>query len=423
MIKGIGLLLKSKYTSEKKKFQNIESLLNLLKKENIYPIFCNFKSAGTEPIVKGNKTSYLMFSSNNYLGLAKHKNIVKGIEEQAKIHGGGPGGSRFLCGNIEILDELDKKIAEVIGCEDAITFPTGYMANLAVFSAVMDPFFVDGLPYKKGSGVIFSDELNHATIVDGCRLSSAKKEIFKHNDVADLENKLKKYPLSKHKMIVTEGVFSLDGHLGALKEISELAKKYNCILMVDDAHGIGVMGPRGGGVPQELGVVQDIDIFMGSFDKTLGCMGGYLAGKKELIDYFRVACRPYIFSSAVPAIMAGGAIESLNIVSGKEGSELREKLAQNSKYLRKKLEDLGFEVLGDGSISVLPVMIGDDNLAIKFSKRLLEENMFLPCFRYPAVPQNKSRARVTVMATHKKEELDQLAVVFEKLGKEFGIIG
>jgi 7-keto-8-aminopelargonate synthetase-like enzyme len=326
-----------------------------------------------------------------------------------------------LCGNVKILNDLDRTVARVVEKEDAITFPTGYMANLAIFQAIMDPFMA-GVPYSKGSGVIFSDEHNHATIVDGCRLSTAKKEIFKHNDMVDLEKRLKKYPISKHKMIVTEGVFTLDGHFGKLKEIAALAKKYNCIFMVDDAHGVGVVGSSGGGTPQQLGVTKDVDILMGSFDKTIGCMGGYLAGNKKIIEYLRVAARPYMFSSAVPAILGGGVIESLNICASKEGVNLRKKLMENSEYLREKLTKMGYKILGDGTISVLPVIIGDENKSIEFSERLFRAGVYIPCFRWPAVPKGEARARVTVMATHTKVQLDKIADALKMVGKELGVI-
>lgn len=420
MLKEFKLLLSTK-SPEKEKFENIYKLVDFIKKEGIYPLYRIFDTPGTEPIVSTDGREISMFSSNNYLGLATNKRVIADAEKQLKIHGCGPGGSRFLCGNISILEELDRVVAETVGKEDAITFPTGYMANLAIFNALMDPFMA-GMPYTKGSGVIFSDENNHATIVDGCRLSSAKKEIFKHNDIKDLEKKLKKYSKSKHKLIVTEGVFSLDGHFGKLKEISDLAKKYKCILMVDDAHGVGVVGPKGGGTPQELSVTNDIDILMGSFDKTIGCMGGYLAGNKKIIEYLRVVARPYMFSSAVPAVMAGGAIASLNICRSKEGESLRKQLMDNSKYLRKKLEALGYQIMGDGTISVLPVVIGDENKAAIFSDRLLEKGIFLPCFRWPAVAKGTARARVTVMATHTKSELDNLAAIFETVGRELKVI-
>ncbi len=421
MIKAADLI-KLAISREDYKFANIEKLLNFLKKEDIYPKFQKFENNGTDARVVIDGKEVLMFSSNNYMGLATNRKVVEGARKQLDIHGGGPGGSRFLCGNIKVLEELDEVVAKTVGKEAAITFPTGYMANLAVFSAVMDPFFMNGVPYAKGSGVIFSDEYNHATIIDGCRLSSSKKVVFKHNDIVDLENKLKKYSKNKHKLIVTEGVFSLDGHLGKLKEIAALAEKYNCIFMVDDAHGVGVMGNDGGGVPQYLGITDKVDILMGSFDKTIGCMGGYLAGKKELIDYLKVASRPYIFSSAVPGVLAGGAIESLKICQNAEGKKLRKKLMDNSVYLKDKLTAMGYTVLGDGTISVLPVVIGDEDLSVKFSDRLLELGVYIPCFRWPAVPKNSARARVTIMATHEKKDLDAAAAAFEKAGKEFGLI-
>jgi len=396
-------------------------LMDFLNKEKLTPQFEVFTTAGTDPIVNVGGRDVLMFSSNNYLGLATHPRVIEGAKMQLKKHGGGPGGSRFLCGNIDILDDLDKKVAATVGAEDAITFPTGYMANLAIFNTLMDPL-LGALPYSKNSGVIFSDEYNHATVVDGCRLSSAKKIVFKHNDMADLESKLKKFSKNKHKMIITEGVFSLDGHLGKLKEIADLSKKYNCIFMVDDAHGIGVVGEKGGGVPQLLKITKDVDIFMGSFDKALGCMGGYLAGKKELIEYLRIASRPYIFSSAVPGVLAGGAIAALDICCDQKGAILRRNLMKNSNYVGTKLKKLGYNVLGDGTVFALPVIIGDEDKAIQFSTRLFEEGIFIPSFRWPAVPKGTARVRVTPMATHQKKHLDYLVDVFYKVGKELSII-
>lgn len=412
-------LIFSKLKKEESKMQNIFEFSDYLKKENIAPVFHHIESASTEPEVLIDGKKYLMFASNNYLGLSTSPEIIEASSEALKKHGLGPGGSRFLCGNIDILEKLDKKVAELVETEDAITFPTGYMANLGVFKAVMDPL-MNGFPYKKGAGIIFSDEFNHGTIVDGCQLSSAKKIVFKHNDVQDLRDKLSKAPNKSHKMIVTEGVFSPEGGLGALNEIVDLANEFQAVLMVDDAHGIAVMGEKGGGTVQHLGLQNKVDIIMGSFDKALGGMGGFLAGRKELIGYLKTVCRPYIFSSAVSGVMAGGMIKAIEIVQ--ERKELREKLFENSNYLRKGLKDLGFTVWGDGEVAVAPVIIGDESKAINFAEQVFKKGVFSPVFRWPAVPKNTSRARVTPMATHTREHLDRLLEVFEEVGKDVKLI-
>lgn len=418
-IKNISKLLMSKLTKEKSKMQNIFDFSDYLKKEKIAPIFHSIESAGTEPEVMINGKKYLMFSSNNYLGISTAPEVIKSASDALIKHGLGPGGSRFLCGNIDVLEQLDKEVALLVEAEDAITFPTGYMANLAVFRALMDPV-MSGFPYKKGAGIIYSDEFNHATIVDGCQLSSAKKVIFKHNDVKDLRNKISKSSKRAHKMIVTEGVFSPEGELAPLREIIDIANEFGAILMVDDAHGVGVMGKNGGGTVQHLGLQNKVDIIMGSFDKALGGMGGFLAGNKKLIEYLRIVARPYLFSSSIPGVLAGGMIQSIKVC--KERNELREKLFENANYLRKGLSDMGFTIWGTGEVPVIPVIIGDENKAIEFSEKLFEKGLFTPVFRWPAVKKGTSRARVTPMATHNREHMDRLLNAFNEVGKNIGLI-
>lgn len=406
-------LLKSKVKGEDYKMQHLFEFIDFLKKEGISSTFHKIESAGTEPEVVIDGKKVLMFSSNNYLGLALHPAVIKAAQEALEKHGLGPGGSRFLCGNIDILDELDKKTAELAGAEDAVTFPTGYMANVAIFKAVMDPM-IGVFPYREGEGVIFSDEFNHGSIVDGCRLSYAKKVIFRHNDINDLESKLKKVSKRRHKMIVTEGVFSPWGEFAPLPEIAELAKKYNAVLMVDDAHGIGAVGETGGGAVEHFGLHGQVDIVMGSFDKALGGMGGFLATSRKLAEYLRVASRPNILSSAVSGVLAGGLIESIRICRSEEGKKLRLQLSNNADYLRKSFNDAGFKILGDGEVPVVPVFVGEETKSIKMAERLLEYGIYSPSFRWPAVPKGESRIRITPMATHKKEHLDALLQAFGK---------
>ena len=409
----------SQLKREKYKMQHIFEFLDYLKKENLAPTFYNIESSGTEPEVIINGKKYLMFSSNNYLGLSTNSDVIQKAEENLKKHGIGPGGSRFLCGNIDILGRLENEIAKLVGAEDAITFPTGYMANLAIFKALMDPV-MGIMPYKKGTGIIFSDELNHGTIVDGCRLSYAKKIIFSHNDLNDLEKKVSRSSRNVHKMIVTEGVFSPEGEISPLPEIVKIAEKYNAVLMVDDSHGIGVLGEQGGGTVEHFGLQGRVDIIMGSLDKALGGLGGFLAGNKKIIEYLKIISRPYIFSSVIPGTIAGGLIKAIEIC--RSNPKLRQKLFFNSNYLRDNLQRLGFQILGSKETPAVPVLLGDENKAIKFSDELFKRGIYSPCFRWPAVPKGMARVRLIPMATHTTRQLDTAIKTFKEVGKQLRII-
>lgn len=407
------------FVQETHKMQRDLEMLAFIKHANIAPTFYHIESAGTDPEVTIEGKPYLMFASNNYLGLSTRPEVIEQAWKGLEKHGLGPGGSRFLCGNIIVLEELDCAIADLVGMEDAITFPTGYMANAAIFKALLDPLF-GPLPYRKGAAVIFSDEYNHGTIVDGCRLSYAQKVPFKHNDVNDLSKKLKMFSARNPKMIVTEGVFTPDGELSPLPEIVALAEQYRAILMVDDAHGVGVLGHQGGGTVEHFGLHNGVDIIMGSFDKALGGVGGFLAGKREIIEYLRIVARPYVFSSAVPGVLASGLIESIRLC--KEETQLRTKLFQNASYLRTSLNREGFRIMGTEDVPVVPVFLGDERRAIVFAEKLFENGVFSPSFRWPAVPKGKSRIRVTPMATHSETHLRRAVQVFKKVGKELGVI-
>jgi 8-amino-7-oxononanoate synthase len=401
---------------------SLEKIYHFHREFNNLGLGANFKTnenAGTTPEAQFGGKKCLMFASNNYLGLSTNQSVINKAGESLSKHGIGPGGSRFLCGNLDILEELDRKTAELVGAEDAITFPTGYMANLGIFQGVMDPLVRD-LPFTKGAGVIFSDEYNHGSIVDGCRLSYAKKIAFRHNDLEDLERKLIEHQDADPKMIVTEGVFTPHGDMAPLPEIVKIAKRHGAMLMVDDAHGIGVLGKRGGGSIQHFGLENQVDILMGSYDKALGGMGGFIAGKKELIDYLRIASRPYIFSSSVPAVIAGGIIECIDQCIN--DPEPRRILFENANYLRRGLMEMGYKILGSDTIPVVLVYIGDENLSIEFSEKIFEAGVYCPSFRWPAVPQGESRIRITPMATHTREHLDTLLKVFNSIGREMDLI-
>ena len=388
-------------------------------KMGIAPDFKINTSSGTAPEAVFDGKKVLMFSSNDYLGLSMRPEVIEDAMRGLEKHGIGPGGSRFLCGNVDLLDELDKKTAQLVETEDAITFPTGYMANNGVFQAVMDPFF-GSLPFPKASGIIFSDEYNHGSIVEGCRLSYAKKIIFRHNDVDDLRRRLLEHNDKYPKMIITEGVFTPHGVISPLKEIVKLSKEFNAILMVDDAHGVGVLGKKGGGTIQYLGLQGQVDIIMGSFDKALGGMGGFLAGKKKIIDHFRISSKPYMLSSAVPAVMAAGLIKSINLCMSEDSA--REKLFSNANYIRKSLMNIGYRIIGDDSVPVILAYIGDEVKSIKFSNRIFEKGLYCPSFRWPVVPEGESRMRITPMVTHTEEHLKSLVRIFDEVGKEMNII-
>lgn len=417
---NLGSLVAMRLTSEQRKMEGLEKCLGFLVEEGLYPDYRPMLSAGTTPEVTFGERQVLMFCSNNYLSLSNAPEVRQAAIDQMSVHGLGPGGSRCLCGNVSVLEELDRTTARLVGAEDAITFPTGYMANLSVFRAVLDPFLAEGIPYRAGEATIFSDASNHATVVDGIRLSAAKKSIFRHNDVEDLERRLRRCRKGP-KLIVTEGVFSLDGELAPLKEICDLAEKYDAILMVDDAHGVGMMGDHGGGTVEHFGLQGRVDIIMGSYDKALGGMGGFLAGRKSLVDYLRVAARAYMFSSAPPALMAGGMIQSMEMCMNEP--QRRHRLRENAKRLIEGLRSEGLTVYGDGTVPVAPLLVGDEDKAVAFQERAFELGVFAPAFRWPAVPKHQARIRVTPMADHTDGQIDSAVAVYSRVGREMGLIG
>ncbi len=418
-LEDIKQTIKSYSGNENFKFENIYKVLDYFQSNNLYRKFYNIQTAGTEPEVIIDGKKLLMFSSNNYLGLSTNKDIILSAQQYLAKHGLGPGGSRFLCGNLDVLTELDQKISKFLNTEDTLTFPTGYMANVAIVKSLMDAL-INVFPYRNGTGLVFSDEFNHGSIVDGCKLSKAKKIVFKHNDLNDLEKKLSKFSKKRHKMIITEGVYSLEGEITPLPEIINIAKKYNAIMMVDDAHGIGVLGKTGAGTKEHFGITDGIDILMGSFDKALGGLGGFLTGNKKIIDYLRITANSYILSSALPAVIAGGMIKAIEICTTQPN--LRTQLFENYNYVSESLKQLGFTIIGNGELPVAPVIIGDEQKALLFSKELFNQGVYIPPFRWPAVPKNKSRMRITLMSTHKKDHLDKLIDSFHNVGKKLSLI-
>ncbi len=391
--------------------KELRSILDFIDEKITYPDIFSIEGASTNPEVTVGGKKVLIFCSNNYLSTAADKRIKEEMIKAVNIYGMGSGGSRLISGNISIQEQLEKKIAKFKGTEDAITFSTGYMANTGVIPALLTPPVTSALSYLKNKtflrdkSIVFSDELNHASIVDGIRLSKAEKYIYQHKDMADLEKGLKSSKKYKTRLIITDGVFSMDGDIAPLDEIMALAKKYNASVMVDDAHSTGILGEKGQGTAEHFKIPHHPEITMGTFTKVFGGVGGFVAGSKELIKYLRVTARTYIFSAPIPPAIAAGIIEAIEIVATEP--QRREKLWKNVHYFKEHLHQNGFNTLGSET-QIIPIFIGDEKKAVKVARRLLELGFFTPCVRWPAVSHGQSRLRLTLMSEHTKEQIDSL---------------
>jgi glycine C-acetyltransferase len=324
--------------------------------------------------------------------------------------GVGPGAVRTIAGTMKLHEELEKKLAEFKKVEAVIALQSGFNANQAVIPTITSE-----------QDAILSDELNHASIIDGVRLSKAKRYVWKHRDIRDLEEKLKQADSegARYKLIITDGVFSMDGDLAPLPEIVELAEKYNAMVMVDDAHGEGVLGSHGRGIVDHFGLHGRVDIEIGTISKALGVIGGYVAGKKELIEYLKQRARPFLFSSSLSPADVAAAIEAVKILE--ESDELVNRLWENAKYFKEEMKKLGFDT-GQSETPITPVMLYDAKVSSEFSKRLFEEGIFAQSIGYPTVPKGKARIRVMISAVHTKQDLDFAIEKFEKVGKELKVI-
>jgi len=358
-------------------------------------------------VVDGKKV--LNFCSNNYLGLAGDKRISEAAKKAIDKYGVGPGAVRALSGNSELHVELENRFAKFKNAEAALVVQGGYIANLVAIQTLMTK-----------EDYVISDELNHASIIDGIRLAGIKnKFIYKHNDMADLEAKLKEIgAVDKLVMIVTDGVFSMDGDIAPLPQIVELAKKYNAITVVDDAHGEGVLG-NGRGIVEHFKLHGQVDVEVGTCSKAFGVMGGVIVGKKEMIDYLRTKARQFLFSTGITIPDAAALIEVINIME--ESDERVKKLWENGKYLKEEFKKAGFDT-GVSETPITPVMIGDETKSIEFSKALFEEGVFATPIKFPMVMKGKARIRVMPSAAHTKEDLDIGIAAFVKIGKKLGVI-
>ncbi len=351
----------------------------------------------------------LNFCANNYLGLSSHPDVVQAAKDAIDSHGYGMSSVRFICGTQDIHKELEEKTAKFLGQEDCILYAAAFDANGGVFE-----------PLLGEEDAIISDALNHASIIDGIRLCKAKRFRYNNNDMNDLEAKLKEASGSRRKLIVTDGVFSMDGYIAQLNHITDLAAKYDAMVMIDECHATGFMGRTGRGTHEYHQVMDKIDIITGTYGKALGgASGGFTAARKEIVDMLRQRSRPYLFSNSLAPSIVGASIKVLDLLSS--STRLRDKLESNTKHFRNAMTAAGFDVL-PGEHPITPVMLYDAPLAQKFANKLLDEGIYVIGFFYPVVPQGKARIRVQVSAGHEVEHLDKAVTAFTKVGKELGVI-
>lgn len=392
------------YTNQSTLAQELQDIENngLFKKERIITT-----PQGAD--IEANGKEVINFCANNYLGLSSHPKVIEAAKAAIDSHGFGMSSVRFICGTQDIHKTLEKKISEFLGTEDTILYAAAFDANGGVF----EPLFNE-------QDAIISDELNHASIIDGVRLCKAQRFRYKHNDMADLEAKLQEAKNTRNKIIVTDGVFSMDGTIAQLDKIVELAEKYHALVMIDECHASGFMGKTGRGTHEHRGVMGKIDIITGTLGKALGgAMGGFTSGKKEMIELLRQRSRPYLFSNALAPAIVGASIAVLDMLS--ETTTLRDKLEENTKYFRSKITEAGFDIKA-GEHAIVPIMLYDAVLAQKMAEKLLDKGIYVVGFFYPVVPKGQARIRVQISAGHDRHHLDKAIAAFTEVGKELGVL-
>ncbi len=351
------------------------------------------------------------FCANNYLGLSSHPEVIQAAKDTLDSHGFGMSSVRFICGTQDIHKKLEKKIADFYGTEDTILYAAAFDANGGVFE-----------PLLTAEDAIISDSLNHASIIDGVRLCKAKRYRYANNDMADLEKQLEQANAdgARHKIIVTDGVFSMDGLLAPLDAICDLADKHDALVMIDECHATGFIGETGKGTLEAKGVMGRIDIITGTLGKALGgAMGGYTTGKKEIIEMLRQRSRPYLFSNSLAPTIVGASIKVFEMLENDTG--LRDKLEENTNYFKKGMKEAGFDII-DGDSAIVPVMLYDAKLSQQMADRLLEKGIYVIGFFYPVVPKGKARIRVQLSAAHEREHLDRAIDAFKEVGRELNVI-
>lgn len=388
---------------------DLQNTLEELKEQGLYKSERIITSSQSSDISVSNGESVLNFCANNYLGLANHPEVVKAAQDIMNDWGFGLSSVRFICGTQSIHKELEEKVSEFLGTEDTILYCACFDANGGVFEPLLGP-----------DSAIISDELNHASIIDGVRLCKARRYRYKHSDMTELEQSLKDSSDAKYRIIVTDGVFSMDGDMAKLPEIVELAEKYDALVMVDESHATGYIGKTGRGTAEHFGLLGKIDIITTTFGKAMGGgNGGCTSGRKEIIDMLRQRSRPYLFSNTLAPATVGATLKVIEMLSGSD--ELPAKTMSNAQHFRTRMEEAGFDLV-KGDTAIVPVMVYDEPLAIKFADELLKEGVYVIGFCYPVVPRGKARIRVQLSAAHTTEQIDKAVDAFIKVGKELEII-
>jgi len=385
-----------------KELKEIEEA-GLYKKERIIvtPQGADIRLQGGEEVIN--------FCANNYLGLSSHPKVIEAAKRAIDTHGYGMSSVRFICGTQDIHKELEQKISKFLGTEDTILYAAAFDANGGVFE-----------PLLNEQDAIISDELNHASIIDGVRLCKAQRFRYKHNNMNELEEQLKATQQLRHRIIVTDGVFSMDGTIAQLDAICRLADQYKALVMIDECHASGFMGTTGRGTHEHHGVMGKIDIITGTLGKALGgALGGFTSGRKEIIDILRQRSRPYLFSNSLAPAIVGASIAVLDLLSST--TELRDKLWNNTAYFREQMTKAGFDIKA-GTHPIVPIMLYEAALAQNFAARLLEEGIYVTGFFYPVVAKGNARIRVQLSAAHNKHHIDKAVTAFTKVGKELGVL-
>ena len=387
---------------------HISNLLNNLKEEGLYKEERIITSPQSGNITVKNQ-KVLNFCSNNYLGLSSHPEIVNAAIDSLKKHGFGMSSVRFICGTQDLHKDLENRISDFLQTEDTILYAAAFDANGGLFE-----------PLLGAEDAIISDELNHASIIDGVRLCKAKRYRYKNSDMFDLEQQLKHAKDSRFKIIVTDGVFSMDGYIAKLDQICDLAEKYNALVMVDDCHATGFVGQNGKGTAEYCNVLGRVDIITGTLGKAMGgAMGGFTSGRKEIIDMLRQKSRPYLFSNSLAPSIVGAGIKAFDLI--KKDNFLKKQLDKNTKYFRSKITDLGFQIK-EGDHPIVPIMVFDAKKSQLFASEMLKKGVYVVGFFYPVVPKDQARIRVQLSASHKIKEIEFALDAFHSVGKELGII-
>lgn len=389
------------------KLQWIRDEIVALKEQGLYN---NIRTIGSPqgPVLTVDGKQVLNFCSNNYLGLANDERMKQQAIKAVEDWGVGPGAVRTIAGTTDLHVKLEERLAEFKGVESAITLQSGYTANLATIAALLGK-----------EDVVFSDELNHASIIDGCRLSGAKIVRYQHNDVADLRRAIGETTGYRRGMIISDGVFSMDGDIAPLPYLVAVAEEHNLLLMIDDAHGEGVIGHGGRGVVDHFGLQRRVDIEIGTMSKAFGVMGGYAAGKKEITEWLRQRGRAFLFSSAPTAADVAACLAAVDILEA--STELVDRLWANTRFFKGEMQKIGFDI-GHSETPITPVMLGEAPTAQQFSRRLFDEGVFAMAIGYPTVPRGKARIRVMISAAHSHAHLEQGLAAFEKVGRAIGLL-